>query len=147
MSDVTKRRPRWVRKRHVIAVVLGAATALLAATYSGAEVIAVNAANHCTHYTPPYTQDDSQGCAGLYPIYSTLFATNATALRDDNTIAASPNQNMCVDYITSGGSHYARTCATAPSVHIGFASSGYAYSGCNFSNTTSLALCMTNWHN
>jgi hypothetical protein len=147
MSHLTVRRLSLVRRHHIVAALLGVAAALAVANYSSAGINAVRAANHCTHYSPPYTTDDPNGCSGLYSISNTLYATNATALRNDNTIAASPNQNICVDYVTGGGAHYASTCGTAPSVHINAPSSGYAYSGCNFSTTSSLALCMTTWHN
>jgi hypothetical protein len=138
-----KRRRMSRVAQYLTIVALGVLMALLVGQFAHAQT--VNAANHCTHYTPPYSTDNQYGCADLHAVSGT-YQTNATALRDDNTAAASPSQNMCVWYYYGGIHNW--TCATAPSVHIGVGSgANYAYSFCQFTNSSNSGVCETTWHN
>jgi hypothetical protein len=130
--------------RYLTVVALGVMLAFVVGHH--AEAQSVSAANHCTHYTPPYSIDNQYGCADLHAVSGGQnYQTNNTALRDDNTAAASPNQNMCVWYYYGGIHNW--TCATGPSVHIGQGSgSNYAYSFCDFTNSSNSGLCETTWH-
>jgi len=145
MKSLFAHRGSSLAARYLIAAAMGVLLAFLVAQFAHAQT--ANAANHCTHYTPPYSQDNQYQCSDLHAVSAgNNYHTTGTALRDDNTAAASPNQNMCVHYEWGGSSHYT-TCATGPSVHIGVGSgSNYAYSYCVFTSSSNFGLCETTWH-
>lgn len=140
------RRRFLVVARYLTAATLGLLLAFSVGQFAHAQT--ANAAPHCTHYTPPYTQDNQYGCADLHPVSAgSNYHTNGVALRDDNTAAASPNQNMCVHYEWGGASHYTTCVSNGPSVHIGIGSgSNYAYSDCVFTSNSNSGVCETTWH-
>jgi hypothetical protein len=133
---------RW--SRYLIAAVLASLTAFAVAQYANGG--SVHAVNHCTHYTPPYSQDNQWGCSDLHPVSAQSYTTTGVAYRDDNVAAASPNQRMCVWYYTSSIGNYQTACLTGPSVNVGDISYVQAYSRCSFSASSNLGVCETPWH-
>jgi hypothetical protein len=135
--------------RYLTVVALGVLMTFFVGQHAKAQ--SVNAANHCTHYTPPYSQDNQYGCADLHAVSGNgaSYTTTSTAHRDDNTSAASPNQSKCVWYYdpSPGGlGTYDATCNSGSSVHIGLPSYVYAKSQCAFDVNSNLGVCETAWH-
>jgi hypothetical protein len=102
----------------------------------------VTATEHCTHYTPPYSQDNQWSCSDAESISHQAYGTNGYAYRDDNIAAMNQNENICIAY--SNGPDICNNGNTNE-VTEGSSGGGAAFAFCDFANN-SIGLCKTDWH-
>jgi hypothetical protein len=145
MTLASARLPRTRWSRYLIAAMLASLTAFAIAQYANGQ--GVHATNHCTHYTPPYSQDNQWGCTDTHPVSPQTYSTTGTALRDNNYASEGPySQRLCAWYNAPGIGDYQKACVTGNAVQVGDISYYYAYSKCSFSASSNLGECRTTWH-
>jgi hypothetical protein len=126
---------------YVIAIVLGVGAALfMAADIPAGSALA---ANHCTHYTPTYSQDTQYWCSEVTNIDYGFYNTTGVALRDDNIAAMNSDQLVCTSYDPAS---YWRCNNVSNSEATEGSSGGYAYANCLIGDG-GYGVCKTDWHN
>lgn len=126
---------------HAMAIVLGLIAAVLVAPHINAGT--ARAANHCTHYTPTYSQDTASWCSEVTNISYGFYSTTGVALRDANIAAMNSAQLVCTSYQPSS---YWNCNNISSSEAVEGSSGGYAYANCLIGDG-GYGVCKTDWHN
>jgi hypothetical protein len=125
---------------NALALLVGVATATMFASHAHAGV--AQAANHCTHYTPPYMQDTQWSCVDGSNFGFGEYTTQATALRDSNVAAMSTSQLVCVTYTRE--TYWSCNNVSSSQSQEG-PRSGYHYAQCLIGDG-GYGFCKTDWH-